>query len=139
MVAAEVSGPAENSKRTDLGVLKQSTQPVREYTGGFYGSNKDTKDQQDGAKLMGSPFKSSNKESLNNNPFAGLTELGAMSSRPDEAITSGLAIGDGAGTEVMRGMPNQTPSLIDTIKYLTQFDPSGDAELIYNQLLNNES
>jgi hypothetical protein len=36
-------------------------------------------------------------------------------------------------------MPNQTPSLIDTIKYLTQFDPSGDAELIYNQLLNNES
>jgi hypothetical protein len=37
---AEVSGPAEQSKRTDLGVLKQSTQPVQAYTGGEYGNNK---------------------------------------------------------------------------------------------------
>ena len=135
----EVSGPSEQSKRTDLGVLKQSTQPVRAYTGGTYGSNKNTKNQQNSAKLMGNPFKTPNQQSLVGNPFADLVELGAKSSRPYEPITSGINFGDGPGTEVMRGMPNQTPSLIDTIKYLTQFDPSGDAELIYNQLLNNES
>ena len=42
-MVSEVSGPAEQSKRTDLGVLKQSTQPVRAYTGGEYGNNKDRK------------------------------------------------------------------------------------------------
>jgi len=37
----------------------------------------------------------------------------------------------------MRGLPNRVPTLIDTIKHLTQFDPSGDSELIYRQLLDN--
>jgi len=37
----------------------------------------------------------------------------------------------------MRGLPNRTPSLVDTIKHLTQFDASGDAELIYRALLDS--
>ena len=124
---AEVSGPASQSKRTDLGVLKQSTkpvqttQPMQSYTGGSYGNNKAMSEQQSGAALAG-------------NPFAGITELGAMSTRPNEPITSGINSGPGPGVEAMRGMPNQAPSLVDTIKHLTQFDPSGDAELIYRQL-----
>lgn len=127
---ADVSGPGELSQRTDLGVLQQSTQPVQaiqpaqSYTGGTYGTNKSMSDQQSGAPLAG-------------NPFAGLASLDMPTQRPNEPITQGINRGAGAGTEVMRDMPNYTPSLIDTIKHLTQFDPSGDAELIYRQLLDD--
>jgi hypothetical protein len=57
---AEVSGPASQSKRTDLGVLKQSTkpiqatQPMQSYTGGAYGNNKSMAMQQAAAPLAGS-------------------------------------------------------------------------------------
>ena len=34
----------------------------------------------------------------------------------------------------MRNVPNRSQSLVDTIRYLAQFDPSGDAELIYRKL-----
>jgi hypothetical protein len=70
-------------------------------------------------------------------PMADLTPLNAPTQRPDEPITHGISQGPGAGTEAMRGLPNQTPSLIDTIKHLTQFDASGDAELIYRSLLDS--
>jgi hypothetical protein len=77
--------------------------------------------------------------SLAGNPFlmADIPLLNAPTQRPDEPITQGINQGPGAGTEVMRGMPNQTPSLVDTIKRLTQFDASGDAELIYRSLLDS--
>ncbi len=66
------------------------------------------------------------------------TPLGAPSMRPGEPITSGIDMGDGAGSEAMRGLPNQTPTLLDTLKYLAQFDSSGDAELIYRTILDRD-
>ena len=65
-----------------------------------------------------------------------IVELGAPSIRPEESITTGINMGAGGGTET-RNMPNMAPSLVDTIKRLAQFDPSGDAELIYRQLTDN--
>ena len=138
MVAAEVSGPAGGSKRTDLGVLKQSTQPVQAYTGGAYGDNKAMRTQQAGALLQGKPKIETPKPKLNSKPLGEIVELGAPSGRSGEAITTGINRGDGGGTELMRGMPNETRSLADTIKYLIQFDSSGDAELIYNQMVNGD-
>lgn len=137
MAVAEVSGPAEQSKRTDLGVLKQSTQPVRSYTGGEYGNNKDMRTRQADAPLQGTT-KFSTSMPKAKSPLADIVELGAPSSRSGEAITTGINRGDGGGTELMRGMPNETRSLADTIKYLIQFDSSGDAELIYNQMMNGD-
>ena len=133
---AEVSGPGKQSKRTDLGVLKQSTkpiqstQPMQSYTGGAYGNNKTMAEQQSGAALAGNPFSGTNIPGFNFTPLTSPTE------RPNEAVTSGINMGDGGGTELMRDLPNYAPSLIDTLKRLTQFDPSGDAELIYRQLLD---
>jgi len=129
---AEVSGPASQSKRTDLGVLKQSTQPVQQYTGGTYGNNKAMTEQQTGAPLAGKPTPAPTPMSM-----PPMTPLGAPSQRPTEPITSGINMGDGPGTEVMRNMPNTAPNFMDTIKYLIQFDQSGDAELIYRTLLDN--
>jgi hypothetical protein len=123
---APVSGPGALSQRTDGGATEGMTQPQQDYTGFAYGENKGLSDQQGGAPMAGNPF-----------PMQEMVSLTAPTQRPDEPVTSGINRGDGPGTEVMRGMPNQTPSLVDTIKHLTQFDPSGDAELIYRSLLDS--
>ena len=121
---APVSGPGALSQRTDGGATEGMTQPQQQYTGLPWGENKAIAEQQGGAPLAG-------------NPMPPIIPLTAPTQRPDEPITSGINMGAGPGTEAMRGMPNRAPSLVDTIKHLTQFDSSGDAELIYRQLLDS--
>ena len=123
MVAAEVSGPAELSKRTDLGVLKQSTQPVQAYTGGEYGNNKDMRTRQSAAPMAGNPFPS----------FPAMNSIGldAPTERPDEPGTAGIDIGPGGGSELMMDRPSSKPGLANTLQKLAMFDDTGEAELIY--------
>jgi len=123
---ALVSGPGSLSQRTDGGAMEGMTQPQQDYTGFNYGQNSEIAAQQSGAPLAGS-----------NIPGFNFTPLTAPSQRPTEPITSGINMGEGGGTELMSGMPNYAPTLVDTLKRLAQFDPSGDAELIYRQLLDN--
>ena len=120
---APVSGPGALSERTDGGAIDGMTQPQQRYTGFAYGENQAIKEQQSGASMAGNPF-----------PTIDVTPLGAPTARPDEPLTAGINRGEGPGTEAMRGMPNYAPTLVDTIKHLAQFDPSGDAELIYRTL-----
>jgi hypothetical protein len=123
MNPAPVSPPGALSQRTDGGAMDGMSQPAQNYSGFAYGENKALADQQAGAPMMGMPS------------FADITPLGAPSVRPDEPLTSGINLGDGPGSEAMRGLvPAYAPSLTDTIKRLAQFDPSGDAELIYRTL-----
>ena len=124
---APVSGPGALSQRTDGGATEgmSKPQPKADYTGFAYGENKSLADQQSGADLAGSPVM----------PTAPVVPLNAPTQRPNEPVTTGINMGPGAGTE-SRILPNQAPTLIDTIKHLTQFDPSGDAELVYRQLLD---
>jgi hypothetical protein len=126
MNPAPVSGPGALSQRTDGGATEGMTQPQQRYSGMPYGQNKSVNDQQGSAALAGNPF-----------PMADLLSLDAPTARPDEPITTGINMGAGAGVEAMRGLPNRAPSLIDTVKHLTQFDPSGDSELIYRTLLDS--
>jgi hypothetical protein len=123
---ASVSGPGSLSQRTDGGAIDGMMQPQGQYTGFAYGENQAIQQQQSGASMAGSPF-----------PTMNITPLSAPTMRPDEPVTNGINSGPGAGTEAMRGMPNYAPSLIDTVKHLASFDPSGDSELIYRQLLDN--
>ena len=123
---APVSGPGALSKRTDGGATEGMTQPQQNYTGFAYGENQSLQEQQSGAPMAGNPY-----------PMADITELSAPTQRPNEPVTSGINGGEGPGTEAMRNMPNRAPSIVDTIKHLTQFDPSGDTELIYRQLLDS--
>ena len=123
MVAAEVSGPASQSKRTDLGVLKQSTQPVQAYTGGAYGNNKSMRVQQGSAPLAGSPF--------NSLPKMNLVGLDAPTERPNEPGTTGIDVGAGGGSELMMDRPTTRPGLANTLQKLAMFDDTGEAELIF--------
>ena len=123
---APVSGPGSLSQRTDGGATEGMTQPQQRYTGFNYGEGGAIAAQQSSAPLAGTGF----------SDFK-VTPLTVPSERSSEPITSGINMGDGGGTELMRGMPNSAPTLIDTLRHLAQFDPSGDAELIYRQLLDN--
>jgi hypothetical protein len=121
-----VSGPGMLSKRTDGGATEGMTQPQQQYTGFNYGEGGAIAAQQSSAPLAGSGF----------SDFK-FTPLDAPTERPTQPITAGIDMGEGGGTELMAGMPNYAPTLVDTLKRLAQYDPSGDAELIYRQLLDN--
>ena len=123
MNPAPVSGPGALSERTDGGAVDGMTQPAQRYAGFGYGENLALEEQQAGASMAGTPKTS----------FADLVALDAPTQRPDEPLTAGINRGEGPGSEALN-LPNRAPSLVDTIKYLVQFDPSGDAELIYRTL-----
>jgi hypothetical protein len=128
---APVSGPGALSERTDGGAVEGMTPPQakQDWTGLPYGDNKAVNDQQSGADLAGNPVPQMPSP---------VVPLNAPTQRPDEPVTTGIPLGPGAGTE-SRPLPNQAPTLIDTIRHLTQYDPSGDAELVYRQMLDNQT
>lgn len=119
---APISGPGALSQRTDGG----PTQGAKYMPGMPYGQN--TMEQQTAAPMAGKP-------SMSEPPMLPpALSLNAPTERPDEPLTAGVNIGDGPGTEVIRNRGQRSSSLADTIRYLAQFDPSGDAELIYRNL-----
>ena len=122
---APVSGPGALSQRTDGGATEGMTQPAQKYTGLPYGQNKSVNDSQGASSMAGDPFRSP------------LLDLMAPSTRPNEPITAGINSGPGGGTELMRGMPNTVPNIIDTLTYMARFDPSGETELILRSITDS--
>jgi hypothetical protein len=61
------------------------------------------------------------------------TELMAPSNRPNEPVENGIDIGDGAGSEAMN-LPTTKEPVSVTMRKIAQFDPTGEAELIYSTL-----
>ena len=129
-MVSEVSGPGKQSKRTDLGVLKQSTkpiqstQPMQSYTGGAYGNNKSMAMQQAAAPLAGNPMPE----------MPPLVGLDAPTQFPDEPLSYGANYGEGPGldTSAIRGASQ--PNIREAVYRAMQFDPSGELEAIYNRL-----
>ena len=127
---AEVSGPGKQSKRTDLGVLKQSTkpiqatQPMQSYTGGVYGNNKSMAEQQSAAPLAGNPMPE----------MPPLVGLDAPTQFPNEPLSAGANYGEGPGldTSYLQGMAAPSPASV--IYKLMQFDTTGKYEALYNKL-----
>ena len=135
---AEVSGPGEQSKRTDLGVLKQSTkpiqntQPMQSYTGGEYGNNKSMAMQQAAAPLAGSPTPTT--PTMPMPEILPIVGLDAPTQFPDEPLSYGANYGEGPGldTSGIRGIGQ--PTIREAVYRAIQFDPSGELEAIYNRL-----
>ena len=124
-IREEVSGIGSMSKRTDLNVSKQ---PARYISGMPYGEGRATYEQQTAAPMAANPLAQVLSE---------VTPLTAPTQRPDEPITAGMDFGPGPGSEILPTAPQRpTVSLIETFKQLSQFDASGDAELIYNRLIS---
>ena len=120
---APMSGPGALSQRTDGG----PAQGAKYIPGLPYGQGQETYAQQTAAPMAAA------QPAPAAPTLPPMMSLNDPTQRPDEPLTAGLDIGEGPGSEVMN-VPNRSQSLIDTIRYLTQFDPSGDAELIYRTL-----
>jgi len=118
---APVSGPGALSKRTDGGPTQAAT-----YIPGLpYGQGQQTYSNQVAAPLQGNQYAQEMP-----------TELLAPTSRPNEAITSGIDLGAGPGSASLK-LPNREPDILLILQTLAANDPTGESELIYNTLLQS--
>ena len=66
---------------------------------------------------------------------APVTELYAPTQRPNEPITSGIAIGEGVGPEALSMKPQMTEKYSDTLAKLLPYDESGEIAILYQDML----
>ena len=122
---AGASGPGKFSKRTD-GMKLPST---------GYGEGVETAAIQGGAPLAKTP--SVNPTSLSEQGMAPsqlerVTPLYAPSQRPDEPITSGIAMGPGPGPEVL-GVMQRPEALSQVLAQMLPYDTNGEIAALYEQ------
>jgi len=123
---AGVSGPGKFSKRTD----GLSFQPQE------YGEGVQQAAIKSGAPLASTPDVrgATNTEIRQAVAQEPVTPLFAPSQRPDEPITTGIAMGPGAGPEVL-GTSRPVIKLSDTLARLLPFDDTGDIAILYQEAL----
>ena len=125
---AGVSGPGKFSKRTD-GLSFQSPE---------YGAGVEQAAIKAGAPLASTPDvrpTSLTEQGMAPSQLEPVTPLYAPSQRPDEPITSGIALGAGPGPEVlgMRSAPVEKYS--DTLAKLLPYDESGEIAVLYQDFV----
>jgi hypothetical protein len=83
------------------GAGQSGRQPARYISGGTYGQGQELMNQQQGAAMAKapSPTAATPEAMVSNLPQA--TPITAPSERPDEPVTSGIAMGPGAGPEAL--------------------------------------
>jgi len=125
---AGVSGPGKFSKRTD-GIKFQSD---------AYGAGVENAANKAGAPL--SKTSSVNPTSRSEMGMAPsqlekVTPLFAPSQRPDEPITSGIALGAGPGPEALGAGPVVEEKISDILAAMLPYDQSGEVEILYQRAL----
>lgn len=125
---AGAAGPGKFSKRTD-GLSFQSPE---------YGAGVEQAAIKAGAPLAKTPDvrpTSLTEQGMAPSQLEPVTPLYAPSQRPDEPITSGIALGAGPGPEVlgMRSAPVEKYS--DTLAKLLPYDESGEIAVLYQDFI----
>jgi hypothetical protein len=123
-----VSGPGKFSVRTDLPASQN------------YGDRKAMAEQIAGAPTARTPDvrglpTGEVQAAAQAAPQAPITELFAPTSRPDEPITSGVAVGPGPGPEVM-GYNGQSEKLSDILSQMLPYDTDGEIAILYQQAVS---
>ena len=123
-----VSGPGKFSVRTDLPASQN------------YGDRKAMQEQIAGAPTARTPDvrglpTGQVQAAAQAAPQAPITELYAPTSRPDEPITSGVAVGPGPGPEVM-GYAGQSEKLSDILSQMLPYDTDGEIAILYQQAVS---
>ena len=123
---AGVSGPSKYSVRTDkldMGSIA-------------YGEGKDTQAIKSGAPLGKTgdvnPARAGDvREAATQTP---LTELYAPSQRPNEAVTSGIDMGAGPGSNALMMQKNMI-KLSDSLAQMLPYDTTGEIAVLYQEAL----
>ena len=123
-----VSGPGKFSVRTDLPASQN------------YGDRKAMQEQIAGAPtartadVRGLPT-GQVQAAAQAAPQAPITELYAPTQRPNEPVTSGIALGPGPGPEVM-GYGGQSEKLSDILSQMLPYDTDGEIAILYQQAVS---
>jgi hypothetical protein len=123
-----VSGPGKFSVRTDLPASQN------------YGDRKAMAEQIAGAPtartadVRGLPT-GQVQAAAQAAPQPPVTELFAPTQRPNEPITSGVAVGPGPGPEVM-GYAGQSEKLSDILSQMLPYDTDGEIAILYQQAVS---
>ena len=112
--AKPVSGPGALSQRTDMMTASDPN---------VYGDRKATEELMSGAPMA--------KQEQVSKPS--ITELFAPTQRPNEPVTAGNPMGDGAGPEALN-LPARTFNPTQILSRLAESDPSGEIEMILQEL-----
>jgi hypothetical protein len=126
---APVSGPSGLSKRTDGG----PAQGAKYISGLPYGQGQQTYSNQVAAPMAGNTMGSAAMGDSGLVQMEMPTELMAKSTRPNEPVENGIDIGPGAGSEALN-LPKTKEPISVTMRKIAQFDPTGEAEIIYSTL-----
>ena len=123
-----VSGPGKFSVRTDLPASQN------------YGDRKAMAEQIAGAPTARTPDvrglpTGQVQAAAQAAPQAPVTELFAPTQRPNEPITSGVAVGPGPGPEVM-GYNGQSEKLSDILSQMLPYDTDGEIAILYQQAVS---
>ena len=123
---AGAAGPGKFSKRTDMRLPSAA-----------YGEGVETQAIQSGAPLAKTPdvrgaTNTAVRQAAAQTP---VTPLFAPSQRPEEPITTGIAMGPGAGPEVLGMRPVTTEKLSDILAKMLPYDESGEVEILYQRAL----
>ena len=121
---AGAAGPGKFSKRTDMSMGSIA-----------YGEGVETAAIKSGAPLAKTPDVRGLPASQVREA-AQVTPLFAPTQRPDEPITTGIAIGDGAGPEIL-GINQARPQtrLSDALAQMLPFDTTGEITILYQEAL----
>ena len=123
-----VSGPGKFSVRTDLPASQN------------YGDRKAMQEQIAGAPTARTPDvrglpTGQVQAAAQAAPQPPVTELFAPTQRPNEPITSGVAVGPGPGPEVM-GYNGQSEKLSDILSQMLPYDTDGEIAILYQQAVS---
>jgi len=124
---AGAAGPGKFSKRTDLNMNSIA-----------YGEGAETQAIKSGAPLAKTPNVnpvSRSEQGIAPSQLERITPLFAPTQRPEEPITTGIAMGEGAGPEVLGMRPQMTEKYSDTLAKLLPYDESGEIAVLYQDFL----
>jgi hypothetical protein len=122
------AGPGKFSTRTD-GLSFQSPE---------YGAGVEMAATKAGAPLAKTPdVRPTSRSEMGMAPsqVEQVTSLYAPTQRPDEPITTGIAMGPGAGPEVLGMRPQPVEKYSDTLAKLLPYDESGEIAVLYQDFI----
>lgn len=120
-VREQVSGPGRNSKRTDMNVSKQ---PTRYISGGNYGEGQALLAQQQAAPMAGK------RPPINLRSMGPVTSLMAPTELPTQPLTTGVDVGQGAGSEILNLPMGSRVGFSQALREAARFDETGEVSAI---------
>lgn len=113
------------------GAGQSGTQPARYISGLPYGQGQETMNQQTSAPMAGNPVNAITRNAqVPQINLAPVVPLNAPTERPEEPLSAGMDFGAGPGTEIL-SLPKQR-TLSEIVGSMIEFDPTGDAQDLYN-------